>query len=199
MSEKIDLGFVIREPPENSLETFEDIKKAVLEITKRLNINVNNVLPGVVTYGRTAGVVLRIGVITTKNSAVYELSKVQPPVEPGSNVKDALQKVVDQLFNVNYGARRDAKKSLYVFVDEIPDRGDVKEVLKQLKEKDVKVIFIMFGAQGKKDDMKKATLDADDWFFPDNTDDLKDNIDPVVDTALPGKLLLMLLLLFYPP
>lgn len=187
MSEKIDVGFVLNVPSRRSVETFDDVKTAVVEIIKRFDIGEDKVLPGVITYGATASMSLRIGSMATKDAAVYEIERLQTPsLGSGNSLNDALEMADNQLLNVNYGSRRDAQKSLYVFADSIPTDSVVQNILREMKKKSVNVVFIMYGLKAKEDDLMKSTPNYDAWFVPEKLADVTSIANNVADAALPG-------------
>ena len=185
------MGFVISQPNLNNPFTWDDVKDTVMEIIKRFDINREQMLPGVVVYGRRGVTTpIQIGSVFTKERALDLVKELRSPLAEGNYyLREALEMVDRNLFNTLYGARSDAKKTLYVFMDQVPS-NDVKQIMTTLKQKDVNVIVVTYGLSDKKDqeDVKKTMPTSNAWFFPEKLEDILNNIQPYVSAALPGEL-----------
>jgi len=189
VSERVDVGFVIGNAVENkpSLSTF-NLLSAVNNIVKRLDVGTKAILPGVITYGKTADVVIPLNSVFSKTDLVRRISNIKLPAK-GNSLKDALRKVSSDLFNPRNGARMDASKTIYLFIGNEAkslESLDIKRELQALRAKSVKVVTIFYGDQDNSDDVKDVMAPSDVWFFPEDLDELICNVQPMVVSALSG-------------
>ena len=183
----MDVGFIIgnTDGDSSSAPAF-NVLSAVNNIVKRFNVGTKAVLPGVITYGKTADVTISLNSVFSKVDLVRRISDIKLPPK-GDNINDALRKVSSELFNPRNGARPDASKTVYLFVGNEAKSLDIKRELQALRVNNVKVVTIYYGDQDdNNDDIKDATSPSDVWFFPDDLDELIRGIQPVVTSALTG-------------
>ena len=157
-----------------------------------LNVSTSGVvpfLPGVVSYGEKADVSIPLGSITSR-SDLSKILKIKMPVK-GDNIKEALNKVSEKLFNPSSGARSDAAKSIYLFIDgRRASKLDISNELESLKRSGVKIVTVPYGGDYENpNDVRDVISPSDKWFFPENLNSLAvdDFIRPLAISALPGK------------
>ncbi len=107
----------------------------------------------------------------------------------GSDIIKGLRMVRDELFNEGNGARRNVPKTLIVFVDKkLSSDNEVKQVAKlvrDLREKEVKIIGIGIGKEV--DKRLVTSLTTDSTFFPPTLESIDDISTGVTEASKPGK------------
>ena len=179
--EKIDLGIVFGSTGSSKL-SFDQQKSFVIDLLKRFNIGASGTLPGVVTYGKDAKVVMNIGRILTREDAINLVNNIKDPGE-GDSVHSALVAIQDFLFKPQNGARVGVPKILVLLLDKVPTKdGVLSNVIAELKAKGVKVIVI--STRGDIDQTVYPKVDS--LILPKNFPDLIRKMKPVITGILPG-------------
>ena len=158
------------------------------KMIEKYDISSSATLIGAISYDNDARVEWRFVDVIDAKSTVDKIDRLRRS-RNGNNVLKALEIARDVLFSIMNGARRDAPKTLMVFID----KSDVKDqrledAAKQLKDKDVKVIVIAMGPDvNKKDVAGIASSPKDVISLPDPAKLTEDVISKAVAQSLPGK------------
>ena len=197
--EKVDVGFIVGHHPDG-FSHFKKILSVIHSIVERFDqIGRDATLPGVVTYGGTVDVSIPLGAIVSR-SELSKIANIKLPAK-GDNIKAALRRVANDFFypGSSSGARSDAAKSIYLFIDgNRASKLDIKDELQALKRNGVNIITIAYGKnQDLNDDVRDVTSLSDQWFFPEDLDALLNGdgddagdgaglLRPLANSALPG-------------
>ena len=185
----MDLGFIFGASGSKADDTFTAQKRFANSMMDKYIISPDATLIGAVTYGRDASVATRFSSGKDKATTVSLINRLQNPKD-GSNLKNALEVARDRLFSERYGARRNVPKTAVVFVDTKTSNlpADLSTTAKSLKENGIKIIVIGIGPDTDKKELA-ALADSEAIFFPESLEEMERQVSPVVQAALPGKIL----------
>lgn len=184
---ELDLGFIMGSYGSNAAGVFNLEKDFASQYIQTLPYCKDKINIGFITYGKSANVEHKFGEITTIASALQTLEfNIRNP-NNGNNVTIALQTARKKLFkeatNSNtYGTRRNALKSLVVFIDQ-PLLDDVTKEVSLLQDAGVQVIFVALKDKIDKEMLiKKIGREVSVLFIKDgkvSTDDVKEAVDKI--------------------
>ena len=122
-------------------------KEIAKKIVASQKISKSETLAGAVIYDSDARLAFRIGEALNESSTIESIEKIQR-YRNGNNIEKALELIRSRLFTVDDLAKRDALKTVILFVDktdEISKRA--LDVAKQLKDAGIKIIVTSIGKE----------------------------------------------------
>ena len=165
-------------------------KGFVQNFLKSFKISRDKTRLGFMNYGRQSKTLYKLGDIENAGEAETAIQSVTTDIPAGSNLQSVLEHARTEFFQPINGARVSVPKSLFVFVGKKNGEvilSDVKKEMDQLKEMDVRMVFV-----GIDDDVtlvdQLKTLDPEfnAFFFADTLPKLEKQLQPITRQLLPG-------------
>ena len=185
---KLDLGFIFGSNGKNAQSIFMAEKELAKKMIEKYDVSNSAALVGAISYDNDARVEWRFGDFIDARSTVGRIDQLRR-YRNGNNVLKALEIARDDLFSVKNGARRNAPKTLIVFIDNMDARDQqLENTAKQLKDKGVKTIVIVMGPEVDKKDIAALASDPKDIISSfDPSKSAKDVISDAIAQSIPGK------------
>ena len=134
----LDLGFVVGS---NTKDGVLNQVKFILQMLPKYSISLLSTQFGVVS-STSGNIILSFTNGAIKDNIIDTLNKLNYPIR-NFNFLKALKYANKNLFTSANGARMDAKKSLVVFIDDNIEVVSIEKHIKDIKEKDVKIVFVV--------------------------------------------------------
>ena len=182
----LDLGFVFGTNGVKAVENFNTEKDLAKKIVEKYDVSKSATLVGAITYDDDAVLAWKIGDATEKRTTLDRINQLQRRGN-GKNVLKALQIARSRLFSSENGARRNAPKTLVVFVDKVVESRQLDIVSKELEDNNINVIVITIGKEVLKTDVSGIARQPSNVINADDFDDKKGELASLASAkSVPG-------------
>lgn len=169
------------------MKSFDLERKVAREIAKKLEISPTTVLTGAIVIGRTASVAWNVGECVSREDTLERINSLTYDGH-GENLKRGLEFARDNLLSPGNGARKNIRKRLFVFVDNLVQRDpDLVNAVKELERAGHFVTLIGIGSSVSKDALKSiVSSDSKAILIPDYKEPSKVLVAALADQTKPG-------------